>query len=238
MNNAPYGIEVKVNGKKVTKYYKDGKCFIWARPGTEFVICAWNHTSQRVEVVITVDGLNICTGDTGNFVTQRGYIITPGSSIEIPGFSLNSKEVAKFTFGAPEKSYAALMSKPDNIGVIGAAFFPEKEVVYKPCGTADWPAINKGSGLEKFSLPKESGASVGTAFGKAARFSTKREDFYRGDHYNPTSVLTIFYHTKERLKKMGIDLYRKNRAKTIAYNPNPFPRNETGCKPPKHWNRG
>ena len=58
--NGIVGMAVVIHGKEVREFpHIDSKNYIWARQGTEYSIAVWNHTDRRVEVVITVDGLDI-----------------------------------------------------------------------------------------------------------------------------------------------------------------------------------
>ena len=47
--------------------------------------------------------------------------------MNIPGWSLNNNEVARFFFQQAAESYAAKTGDPRNVGVIGAAIFNEKD---------------------------------------------------------------------------------------------------------------
>ncbi len=234
----PVGIGIVVHGNEIREFPHNGNTFVWANPGSEYSIVGWNFTNRRVEVVITVDGLDILTGKTGDYKTQRGYVINAGTKPRpIPGFRLDNQSVARFTFGAPEGSYAALTDRPNNIGVIGAAFFAERP---RPTFRGDFPFnLNetrryRGGGLESLSFnstTKSAGASVGTEFGKRTDFGTTETSFIRESPNTPLAVLALHYHTKTRLREFGIDVDRP--APQIA---NPFPGAAgDGCAPPAGW---
>lgn len=128
MKTHQYELRVLVHGKPVREYEHEGRLYIEGRKGSEYTIQVRNRTHQRILAVLSVDGLSIITGEEAS--TQGpGYILSPRSSINIPGWSLNDDEVAKFVFGKPAHSYAAKAGKDKrNVGCIGCAIFTEKPV--------------------------------------------------------------------------------------------------------------
>lgn len=92
--------------------------------GERYVIQLRNDTGNRVEAVVTVDGLDVIDGEDGR-LDKRGYIVGPFSTIEIDGFRRSMSEVAAFRFGRVRDSYASAKGKARNVGVIGVAFFTE-----------------------------------------------------------------------------------------------------------------
>jgi hypothetical protein len=56
--------------------------------------------------------------------SDDGYV-SEGGTVTIPGFRLTSDNVAHFHFGDKSKSYAKLIGKPTNIGVIGLKIFAD-----------------------------------------------------------------------------------------------------------------
>jgi hypothetical protein len=85
-----------------------------------------NPTSERVEVVVTVDGRDAVSGQVGDYVRQRGYLIEPWGSLLVEGFRRSLDEVAAFRFTDRTQSYSARRGTAQNVGVIGVAVFPEK----------------------------------------------------------------------------------------------------------------
>jgi hypothetical protein len=108
---------------KVWRY--DGRLFVAGAPGDRYGLRVTNHTDGRVLVVMSVDGVNIITGETAGY-GQRGYIFAPHESYELYGWRKTLTEVADFTFARLPQSYAALTGRPANVGVIGIAVFDEK----------------------------------------------------------------------------------------------------------------
>ncbi|WAS92821.1 hypothetical protein [Nannocystis punicea] len=92
--------------------------------GARYSIGVENHTAQRLEVVASVDGLDVLDGGEADF-HKRGYVVAPYTSFAIEGWRTSDDTVAAFRFSDTDSGYAAQTGKPRNIGVIGVAFFRE-----------------------------------------------------------------------------------------------------------------
>ncbi|MBN2192812.1 MAG: hypothetical protein JW751_08330 [Polyangiaceae bacterium] len=101
-----------------------GRAYVVGEAGERYVLRVQNHTGNRVEVVATVDGLDVIDGRPGSF-RNRGYILNPWATLDIEGFRRSDSAVATFRFGSVEESYAERKGKGRNVGVIGVAFFDE-----------------------------------------------------------------------------------------------------------------
>lgn len=123
----PYRVEVEaVDGSGLPSFVQRGQRYVLGEPGARYNVRVSNPTSERVEVVVTVDGRDAISGNVGDYVTQRGYLIEPWGSVLIDGFRQSLDEVAAFRFTGRGRSYSALRGTPENVGVIGVAVFPEK----------------------------------------------------------------------------------------------------------------
>jgi hypothetical protein len=122
-----YEINVLVNGSRCKQYNHNGKIYIEAKQGSEYVIEVKNNNWQRILAVCSVDGLDILNGKPA-VEDAPGYVIPGYMSSKFDGFRLSNEKVAKFVFDYKNTSYAA--SKGDgserNVGVIGARLFTEK----------------------------------------------------------------------------------------------------------------
>jgi hypothetical protein len=93
--------------------------------GHRYTIVLRNNTSSRLEVVVSVDGLDVLDGREASF-DKRGYIVDPRSELEIDGFRQSVDAVAAFRFGSVRGSYAGQKTgNTRNVGVIGVALFHE-----------------------------------------------------------------------------------------------------------------
>ncbi|MEO6566659.1 MAG: hypothetical protein ABIO63_11580 [Casimicrobiaceae bacterium] len=104
---------------------KDGRQYIVGAPGHEYAVRIRNCTGGRVLVVTSVDGVNVISGDTAS-PAQSGYVLEPWGSAEIAGWRKSMERTAAFYFTDLGDSYAARTGRPQNVGVIGVAVFPEK----------------------------------------------------------------------------------------------------------------
>ena len=104
-----------------------GTSWVAGRPGDRYALRLSNRTGGRVLVVLSVDGVNVVSGETAS-TGQTGYVLGPWASAEITGWRKSYSEAAAFYFTALPDSYAARTDRPDNVGVVGAAIFRERVV--------------------------------------------------------------------------------------------------------------
>lgn len=102
-----------------------GDVYAIGEPGTRYTIGLENHTGQRLEVVASVDGLDVIDGGEADF-SKRGYVIAPYTSFAIDGWRTSDDTVAAFRFSDMDDSYAGRTGKPRNVGVVGVALFRER----------------------------------------------------------------------------------------------------------------
>jgi hypothetical protein len=101
-------------------------------PGERYALEIENPSGERLEVVASVDGLDVLDGEDASF-DKRGYLVAAYSSVTIDGFRRSDAEVAAFRLGDVARSYAASKGKARNVGVIGLACFEERRpVAYEP----------------------------------------------------------------------------------------------------------
>ncbi len=123
----PYSFSVEdERGNSLPTFAESGRVFLLGEPGLRYNVRLRNPTGQRVEAVLSIDGRDAMSGEPGDYVHQRGYVIPAYGSLLVEGFRTSMEEVAAFRFTSPDDSYSARMSTPENVGVIGVAFFPER----------------------------------------------------------------------------------------------------------------
>lgn len=123
----PVALQVvdRETGRVLPVWRHDGRLFVAGRTGARYGLRVTNHTDRRVLAVMSVDGVNVLSGETAGW-DQRGYIFDPGESYDVTGWRKSDTEVAAFTFAPLSQSYAARTGRPGNVGVIGIAVFDEK----------------------------------------------------------------------------------------------------------------
>lgn len=112
-------------GERLTPYRHQGKLYVAGTPGERYGIELGNKDGRRVMTVISVDGVNVLTGQTAAPL-QSGYVLASKERYSINGWRKNMDEVAQFYFTALPDSYAARTGRPDNVGVIGVAVYREQ----------------------------------------------------------------------------------------------------------------
>lgn len=128
-----FDVNITVNGNRCKQYQFQGKTFIEAKDGSEYVIELKNSYYKRILAISSVDGLNVLTGKSASD-TDSGYIVGSHSSEKIKGFRFSDAEWALFKFGYKFDGKTYAQSKGDgaekNCGVIGVKFFYEQEPTY------------------------------------------------------------------------------------------------------------
>jgi hypothetical protein len=129
----PVGLKVvnRDTGQPLQVWRYRGRLFVAGEPGARYSLRVTNHTDGRVLVVLSVDGVNILTGETASY-DQRGYVFDPHESYDLNGWRKSTTEVAAFAFAPLPQSYAALTGRPSDVGVIGMAVFKERIAVPLP----------------------------------------------------------------------------------------------------------
>ncbi len=103
-----------------------GRYYLEAREGASYLIRLSNRTSERLGVVLTVDGLNAISGerDRGR---GRMYVLDPWRKATVRGWRTSLQEVRRFTFVDEESSYAARSGKANSrMGWIEVSVFREQ----------------------------------------------------------------------------------------------------------------
>jgi hypothetical protein len=114
----------RTTGQPVPTHYHAGQLYIAGTPGEKYALRIANRTGRRVMTVVSVDGVNVVSGETAA-TSQAGYVLGARQSFEINGWRKSLEEVAAFYFTALPESYAARTGRPQNVGVIGVAVFRE-----------------------------------------------------------------------------------------------------------------
>ncbi len=123
-----WGVKGRSSFLPTFKEHGWGRRLVEGRPGAEYALVIRNRSRSRLEVVVSVDGLDVLDGKPAS-TSRRGYLINAGQTLEIEGFRTSSATVAAFKFSSVSNSYANLRhGDTRNVGVIGVAVFTEKGV--------------------------------------------------------------------------------------------------------------
>jgi hypothetical protein len=118
-------------GRQLPVYQHRGRWYVEGTPGSRYAISVRNPRGERVLAVMSVDGVNVVTGDTAA-PDQDGYVFSPYQQAQILGWRKSDSRIAQFVFTALPDSYAARTGRPDNVGVIGVALFREQAPRWEP----------------------------------------------------------------------------------------------------------
>jgi hypothetical protein len=116
-------------GQPLQVWQRDGRLYVAGRPGARYGLRVTNNTGGRVLAVMSVDGVNVLTGETAGF-GQTGYVFDPWETYDVTGWRKSDQEVAAFTFASHRNAYATRTGRPFDVGVIGIAVFRER--VWRP----------------------------------------------------------------------------------------------------------
>ena len=217
------------SGQQLQTYYYRGQNYVVGTPGNHYAVSVRNLTGERVMAVVSVDGVNVVSGETAT-PNQSGYVLDRYSSTEINGWRKNMNEVATFIFSKEANSYAARTGRPDNVGVIGVAVFREKReppVYYnegdakadapaRPSAAGKAPQADSGRRAEADHAA--AAPRLGTAHGERESSEVNYTDFRRAST-RPDEVISLRYDSYRNLVAQGVIRPRNGRQP----NPNPFP---------------
>jgi hypothetical protein len=234
-------------GQPLRVWRRDGRSFVAGQPGGRYGLRVTNRTDGRVLVVMSVDGVNVLTGETAGY-GQRGYVFDPYQSYDVSGWRKSDTEVAAFTFAPLPRSYAARTGRPGDVGVIGIAAFRERVVAPVPVAPAyeSSPRARNDSdgGVDELVVTGQRAAPSPTAPPPAARMAPERRaeeklgtahgarewsvattvTFERATPY-PQLIRRIEYDTYDNLVASGVIRLPPDRGRR----PRPFPSSGDGA---------
>ena len=107
------GVSVAVEGARAALFPDpggSGRFYLEAKEGSRYEIVLQNRTRDRLGVVVTVDGLNVISGERAGG-GDRMYVLDPWGSTTIRGWRTSLSDVRRFTFVDERTSYAARSGK-------------------------------------------------------------------------------------------------------------------------------
>jgi hypothetical protein len=218
-------------GAELPLYRHRGEYWVAGRPGARYAIRARNAMGERVMAVMSVDGVNVVTGETAG-IEQNGYVYGPRERSDITGWRKSDSQIAAFEFAAAGNSYASRTGRPDDVGVIGVAMFRERMPEPPPPPVVPYPRRDEYSERERRSesssmgdarakpAPADSSVAAESPSGSVARQSApspslgtahgRRETSYVGKttferaQSSPDEVVRIRYDSRENLVAAGV----------------------------------
>jgi hypothetical protein len=200
-------------GRVLPVYWHEGRRYVVGKPGNEYAIRVRNGSSGRMLAVMSVDGINVITGDAAS-PSQSGYVLSPAESADIAGWRKSMSRTAAFYFTSLPDSYAARTGRPDNVGVIGVAVFRERS---RPIAL-EGPRRKDAADPRSAPMPlREGGAAnaaadslaqspqerLGTGHGRGEASYASYTQFERASE-TPAETITIYYDSYENLLAQGV----------------------------------
>jgi hypothetical protein len=195
------------SGQVLPVYRSEGRFFVAGSPGREYVIRLRNRSHGDLLAVVSVDGINVVTGETAA-VDQGGYILGRRQRLDIEGWRKSLEQVATFYFSRVDASYAAQTGRPDNVGVIGVALFRRKaeprlfedDQRKRVPGAASEPVAP--GGLDSNERAADA-AGLGTGHGRRRDSQVRYGQFERASP-RPDDVISIYYDSRANLIARGV----------------------------------
>jgi hypothetical protein len=229
----------RTDGRVLPIYTHEGRRYVVGKPGNEYAIRMRNDGGERVLAVMSVDGVNVISGDTAS-PSQSGYVLGAHSSFEIAGWRTSLSRTAAFYFTALPNSYAARTGRPDNVGVIGVAVFRERPRVVQQFGgrlerrdapreeadraaSASSPAPSVDEGMA------EKKSQLGTGYGRSETSYAQYTNFESASDTR-SETIAIYYDSYENLLAQGVPVGRTPIARA---RPEPFPDSGRFAPPPR-----
>lgn len=213
----------RTEGRRLPVYWHEGRAWIAGRPGNEYQVTLRSRQSQDVLAIVSVDGVNVITGQTAN-PSQSGYVLAPRGGVDILGWRKSLEQTAAFYFTALPDSYAARTGRPDDVGVIGVAVFRRKVEpipLPQPYGQiAPQAAQRRDSRSEAASGARAMEDRLGTGHGRQEHSPAVRVEFERATS-SPAEVITLYYDSRANLVSRGI--IREPVGVAPPPRPRPFP---------------
>ena len=122
-----FGLTVLVDGTARPEYPGRGAVYVEAIRGRDYALRITNPLPVRVAVALSVDGLNSIDARHAPARDSRKWVLGPYESVVISGWQVSGDVARKFTFTGERSSYGAKLGQTENLGVIEAVFFREKE---------------------------------------------------------------------------------------------------------------
>jgi hypothetical protein len=196
-------------GRALEVHHHRGRQYVVGQPGHEYAVRIRNCSGQRVLAVVSVDGVNVVTGETAT-PDQSGYVIEPYGYVTIEGWRKDLERTAAFYFSDPGDAYATRTGRPDDLGVIGVALFREREPrwVHSPEAVATPPGAASESAAadakaSRQSMESSAGAPLGTGHGRREWSPARRVEFERASS-RPDQRVVIRYDRRENLVARGV----------------------------------
>jgi len=196
-------------GRQLPVYWHEGRAYVVGKPGNEYQLSVRNRQGAEVLAVMSVDGVNVVTGETAH-PHQGGYVLGARGGLEVKGWRKSLSRTAAFYFTELGDSYAARTGRPEHVGVIGVALFRKKPEP-PPAISQVAPIASRGAARDS----AKAAESLGTGHGRNEVSHARQVEFERATA-TPAEIITLHYDSYRNLLALGV-------IKESPRNPRPFP---------------
>jgi hypothetical protein len=206
-------VEVNVydrsEGRQLPVVWHEGRAYVVGKPGNEYQLSVRNRQGAEVLAVMSVDGVNVVTGETAH-PQQSGYVLGARGGLEVKGWRKSLSRTAAFYFTELADSYAARTGRPDQVGVIGVAVYRKRPEPPQPISQIA-PSASRGAAQDA----AKAAESLGTGHGRSEVSHARRVEFERATAH-PEEIITIHYDSYRNLAALGV-------LRESPRQPRPFP---------------
>lgn len=200
-------LAVVVDELESREYVQHGTTYVEALRGREYSLRLTNPTGHRVAVALSVDGLNTIDARHSDALSASKWVLDPWETIEISGWQVSDRAARRFYFTTEGDSYGAKLGNIENLGVIEAVFFRERE---RPIAQYDHRHRRESQqeGAAAPAPPAKADASrpdddyAATGMGDRTRHDVRRVSIDLDPH--PIAKARIRYEFRPQLVKLGI----------------------------------
>ncbi|HMF55673.1 MAG TPA: hypothetical protein VK619_04885 [Pyrinomonadaceae bacterium] len=187
VDNGGFEVEVLVRGVPLEEYRARGRTYIEAREGQEYELRIHNPLGVRVAVALAVDGMNTIDARHTAAYNASKWVIGPYQTITISGWQMSSSRARRFYFTTETDSYGARIGQTENLGVISAVFFRERE--RRPIYVTPQQDSSRGQNDEREqNQPAPRSSANSSASGATARAESARPSAEPNDDYAATGI--------------------------------------------------
>src|SRR3954452_22975822 len=184
----------RTEGKRLAVYWHEGRAYVVGKPGNEYQVSVRNRLREDVLTVVSVDGVNVISGETAN-PAQTGYVLNAYRSYDILGWRKSQAETAAFYFTSLPDSYAARTGRPDNVGVIGVAVYRRKQPpqpIAESRPSAPQAAMRREAAADAAGSNAAQESRLGTGHGRRETSYVQNVAFERAT-VTPSETVMLYY---------------------------------------------
>jgi hypothetical protein len=122
-----FAVNVLVDDVARSEYFHGGTVYVEAVRGASYSLRLTNPTPYRVAVALSVDGLNTIDAKHTDARSASKWVLEPYESTVISGWQVSNTAARSFFFTGERHSYGATLGQTENLGVIEAVYFRERQ---------------------------------------------------------------------------------------------------------------